>query len=169
MVTQSSDEGFMFRIIPADSETKISQARVLFREYAATLGVGVCLGDYDRELATLPGRSAPPEGRLVLAIEQSAENNEEAIGCAALRKFEEGTCELKRLYVRHQFRGQGVARGLVKDLIVEAQSIGYKRMVLDTLPSMREAHRLYEALGFQKISAYQKDPIPGSLFFEIML
>jgi carbonic anhydrase len=159
----------MFRIFPADSEAKISQARNLFREYAATLGVGVCLGDYDRELATLPGRYAPPEGRLVLAIEQSGENTEEVIGCAALRKFEEGTCELKRLYVRPQFRGQGVARELVQDLIAQAKSIGYRRVVLDTLPSMREAHRLYEALGFHKIDAYQKDPIPGSLFFELPL
>jgi ribosomal protein S18 acetylase RimI-like enzyme len=169
MVTQSADEGAMFRIIPADSEAKISQARNLFREYAATLGVGVCLGDYDRELATLPGRYAPPEGRLVLAIEQSGENKEEAIGCAALRKFEEGTCELKRLYVRPQFRGQGVARELVQDLIAQAKSIGYRRVVLDTLPSMREAHRLYEALGFHQIAAYQKDPILGSLFFELPL
>jgi len=159
----------MFRIVPALSEGTISQARILFREYASTIGVEVCLGDFERELASLPGLYAPPAGRLLLAIQERAGNPGEAIGCAALRKLEPDACELKRLYVRPAFRGQGAARELVKELIAEARSIGYKRMVLDTLPSMQVAHKLYRTIGFREISAYQKNPIPNSIFFGLEL
>jgi len=159
----------MFRIVPALSKETISQARFLFREYASTIGVEVCLGDFERELASLPGLYAPPAGRLLLAIQERAGNPGEAIGCAALRKLEPDACELKRLYVRPAFRGQGAARELVKELIAEARSIGYKRMVLDTLPSMQVAHKLYRTIGFREISAYQKNPIPNSIFFGLEL
>jgi putative acetyltransferase len=159
----------MIRTVPALSEETIAQARKLFREYASTIGVEVCLGDFERELASLPGLYAPPSGRLLLAIDKSPGNPGEAVGCGALRKFEADDCELKRLYVRQAFRGQGAARGLVKELIAEARSIGYKRMLLDTLPSMEAAHKLYRSLGFHDIPAYQKNPIPGSLFFELLL
>jgi ribosomal protein S18 acetylase RimI-like enzyme len=159
----------MLRIVPALSEETISQARILFREYASTIGVEVCLGDFERELASLPGLYAPPAGRLLLAIQELEGNSGEAIGCAALRKLEPDTCELKRLYVRPAFRGQGAARELVKELIAEARSIGYKRMVLDTLPSMQEAHKLYRTIGFREIPAYQKNPIPNSIFFGLEL
>ena len=159
----------MIRIVPALSEETISQARNLFREYASTIGVEVCLVDFERELASLPGLYAPPGGRLLLAIQQIPGNPGEAIGCAALRKLEPDACELKRLYVRPAFRGQGAARELVKELIADARSIGYKRMVLDTLPSMQVAHKLYRTIGFREIPAYQRNPIPGSLFFGLAL
>jgi ribosomal protein S18 acetylase RimI-like enzyme len=87
----------------------------------------------------------------------------------ALRKFEEDVCEMKRLYVRPAFRGKGAARELIQSLIAEARTIGYQAMLLDTLPSMREAHKLYRALGFREIPSYQKNPIPGALFFEFRL
>jgi len=159
----------MFRIVPALSEAAISQTRNLFREYATTPGVVPCLEDFERELASLPGHYAPPGGRLLLAIEESAEGPGEAIGCAALRKWEPDDCEMKRLYVRPEFRGKGAARELVEALIAEARSAGYKRMLLDTLPSMGEAHRLYRTIGFRAIPAYQKNTIPGALFFELLL
>jgi|SRR5579862_1239802 len=159
----------MLLITPALSEGNVAQARSLFREYASTIGVEVCLVDFEHELATLPGLYAPPEGRLLLAIQEGATGAEEPFGCAALRKFEQDTCELKRLYVRPSFRGQGAGRELVKVLIEEARSIGYRRMLLDTLPSMLEAHKIYRMLGFREIPAYQKKPIPGSLFFELTL
>jgi putative acetyltransferase len=159
----------MLRIVAAHSEGTISQARKLFREYASTTGVDVCLLDFERELASLPGHYAPPGGRLLLAIQEIPGNPGEAIGCAALRRLEAEACELKRLYVRPAFRGKGAARELVNELIAEARSIGYKRMVLDTLPTMQEAHKLYRTLGFREISAYQKNPIPESLFFELAL
>ena len=159
----------MLRVVPALSEAAISQARNLFREYATTPGVVSCLDDFERELASLPGLYAPPGGRLLLAIEESAEVPGEAIGCAALRKWEPDACEMKRLYVRPAFRGKGAGRELVRSLIADARSIGYKKMLLDTLPSMKESHRLYRTLGFREISAYQKNPIPGALFFELIL
>ena len=159
----------MLRIVPALSEGTISQARNLFREYGSTPGVTPCLEDFERELAALPGSYAPPGGRLLLALQESTKNSGEAIGCIALRRLEPDVCEVKRLYVRPTFRGSGAGRELVRTLIADARSIGYKRMLLDTLPSMTEAHKLYRTLGFREIPAYQKDPIPGALFFELLL
>ena len=104
----------------------------------------VCLGDFERELATLPGLYAPPNGRLLLAIHESAGTLGETVGCAALRALESDACELKRLYVRSSLRGEGPARKLMNELIAEARSIGYERMVLDTLPSMEAAQNSIE-------------------------
>jgi putative acetyltransferase len=159
----------MLRIVPAQSEKAISRARDLFREYGAIPGVAPCLEDYEREVVSLPGRYAPATGRLLLALEESPGNPEETVGCVALRKFEEDVCEMKRLYVRPAFRGKGAARELIQSLIAEARTIGYQAMLLDTLPSMQEAHQLYRALGFREIPSYQKNPIPGALFFEFRL
>jgi len=116
-------------------------------------------GNFEKEVVALPGAYAPPDGRLMLAIRESAGSEEEAIGCAALRRFEADACELKRLYVRPAVRGEGAGRQLVKTLIAEARSIGYRRMLLDTLPSMREAHKLYRTLGFREIPSYRKDAV----------
>ena len=159
----------MLRIVPTLSEENLSQARNLFREYAKMPGVAPCVEDFEREVVSLPGLYAPPGGRLLLAMQDSAGNSGEAIGCAALRRFDQEACEMKRLYVRPAFRGQGAARELVKVLIGVARSIGYQRMLLDTLPSMQEAHKLYRTFGFQEIPSYQKNPIPEALFFELTL
>jgi putative acetyltransferase len=159
----------MLRIVPALSDGTLLQARNLFREYASTLGVEECLEDFERELVSLPGLYAPPGGRLLLGMQESAEGPGEAIGCAALRGLEPDACEMKRLYVRPAFRGNGAGLELVRSLIAEARSIGYKRMLLDTLPTMREAHLLYRRLGFREIPAYQENPIPEALFFELAL
>lgn len=159
----------MLRVVPSVSEATLSQARNLFREYAMMPGVAPCVEDFEREVVSLPGLYAPPGGRLLLAMQDSGGNSGEAIGCAALRRFDQEACEMKRLYVRPAFRGQGAARELVKVLIGVARSIGYQRMLLDTLPSMQEAHKLYRTFGFQEIPSYQKNPIPEALFFELTL
>lgn len=159
----------MLRIVQAFSEETLAHTRKLFREYGAMPGVAPCLADFEREVVSLPGVYSPAGGTLLLAIDESPGNLGEAIGCAALRRWEQDACEMKRLYVRPEFRGKGAGRELVKGLIAEARSIGYQRMVLDTLPSMEEAHKLYRALGFREISSYQKNPIPGALFFELLL
>lgn len=159
----------MLRIAAADTEESIALARILFREYAATLGVGVCLGDFDGEVASLPVRYAPPAGRLLLAFQDEAQSAAEAVGCVALRTLDAQTCEMKRLYVRTNVRGHGAGRSLVQALITEAGTIGYKSMVLDTLPSMRAAQELYRSLGFREIPPYQENPIPGALFFQFRL
>ena len=159
----------MLRVVPTLSEENLSQARNLFREYAMMPGVAPCVEDFEREVVLLPGLYAPPGGRLLLAMQDSAGNSGEAIGCAALRRFDQEACEMKRLYVRPAFRVSGAGRELVSSLIAEARALGYKRMLLDTLPSMEEAHKLYRTLGFREIHSYQKNPIPGALFFELLL
>jgi len=159
----------MLRIVPALSEEAISQTRNLFREYSRMPGVALCMEDFEREVGALPGSYTPPDGRLLLAIHQNPENREEAIGCAALRKLQQEVCEMKRVYVQPAFRGHGAGRKLVEELVVEARSIGYARIVLDTLPTMGEAHKLYRSLGFREIPAYWNNPIPGVLYFGLEL
>jgi putative acetyltransferase len=162
-------EAVMLHIVPALSIEAIGEVQKLFREYALMPGVAPCVEDFEREVSALPGQYAPPRGRLFLAMHERLENIAEAAGCAALRELEPVVCEMKRLYVRPAVRGEGAGRKLVEALIAEARSVGYRRMVLDTLPSMQEAHKLYRALGFREIPPYPKKPIPGALFFEYSL
>ena len=146
------------------SALDLDVVRGLFNEYAGGLGVDLCFQDFDRELASLPGDYAPPAGRLLLAWE-----DEQAVGCGALRKLDAGACEMKRLYVRTAARGKGLGRRMAEALIGEARLIGYDRMRLDTLPSMGEAITLYRSLGFVPIAPYRKNPVPGALFLELAL
>jgi GNAT superfamily N-acetyltransferase len=161
----------MLQITRVNSKESVSQTQSLFREYGSMPEVDVCVVNFEQEILSLPGVYAPPAGRLLLAIHQSEEKGEEAVGCVALRKWNQvaGNCELKRLYVRNQFRGHGVGRKLLEAAIREARSIGYTKIVLDTLPFMQEAHKLYRSAGFREIPAYQKNPIPGALFFALTL
>ena len=151
--------------IQAQSPEEIEIARELFREYAAGLNIDLCFQNFDQVVAGLPGNYAPPSGRLLVAIE-----GEQIAGCIALRSLNEGDCELKRLYVRPDFRGQGLGKQLVTTLIDAAREIGYERMLLDTLPGrMDEAIALYRSLGFREIAAYYNNPVAGALFMELRL
>jgi len=152
-------------IMPATSPAQIAEARELFLEYAASLGFSLCFQNFEQELATLPGDYAPPEGRLLLA-----EYERPLAGCVALHKLEAGICEMKRLYVRPQFRGKGLGRALAEHLIAEAREIGYQRMRLDTVePVMKDAVAMYRKLGFLEISPYRENPIAGALYMELAL
>jgi len=158
----------------ADSELKITQAltpeqvataRELFLEYAQSLNFSLCFQSFDQELASLPGDYAPPSGRLLLA-----EVNGRSAGCVALHRLGEGICEMKRLYVRPEFRGHRIGRQLAEAVIAEARAAGYQRMRLDTVaPVMREAVQLYRELGFHEIPAYRPNPMPGTLYMELAL
>jgi ribosomal protein S18 acetylase RimI-like enzyme len=151
--------------VQASSTAEINQARELFREYQAWLGVALCFQDFEKELAELPGAYAPPNGRLLLAFK-----NEELCGCVALRKLSDGVCEMKRLFLRPQFHGRGLGRELAERIIEEARGLGYRSMRLDTLSEqMRSAIALYRALGFREIEPYYNNPVAGALFMELVL
>ncbi len=152
------------RIEDAHTEPLLEAARGLFREYAASLDIDLCFQGFDAELAGLPGDYMPPRGRLLVASFEGA-----PVGCGALRPLEGDACEMKRLYVRPGFRGLKVGRLLVERLCSEARTAGYKRIRLDTLPSMNEARVLYESLGFRRIDAYTFNPVPGAIFLELAL
>jgi ribosomal protein S18 acetylase RimI-like enzyme len=148
----------------AQSAAEIAEARRLFMEYAAAVGIDLCFQNFDEELSTLPGAYARPEGRLLLARVETA-----VAGCIALRKMGDTACEMKRLYVRPAFRSRSVGRDLAHAIIREARTIGYRRMLLDTLPLMTDALRLYRALGFREIEPYYHNPVEGALFMELEL
>jgi len=154
----------MLTIVPAESKESLALVRELFNEYAASLNFELCFQDFDNELAELPGEYAPPEGRLLLAF-----CDDQSAGCVALRKFSDGVCEMKRLYLRPTFRGTGIGRRLALAILDEARRISYARMRLDTVPTMKEAIALYQSLGFQGIEAYRPNPICGALFMELNL
>lgn len=143
----------------------IAVARSLFLEYEKVIGVSLCFQNFDAEVAGLPGAYAPPDGRLLLAFDSGGT----PVGCVALRKLEDGIAEMKRLYVREAGRGTGLGRRLAEAVIAEARSAGYRKMRLDTLPSMVSAQKLYVSLGFVDIPPYNDHPIEGTRFMEARL
>jgi ribosomal protein S18 acetylase RimI-like enzyme len=152
-------------LFQAESASRIAQARELFLEYARSLGFSLCFQSFDRELAELPGEYAPPGGRLLLA-----EYEAQLAGCVALHKLEEGVCEMKRLYLRPQFRGKGWGCALVDRILCEARAIGYLKIRLDTVePVMKDAVALYRKLGFKEVAPYRANPIPGAMYMELEL
>jgi len=155
----------MIQISQAESAMQIDEARKLFREYENWLGMDLCFQGFEAELAGLPGKYAPPDGRLFLACV-----DRRLAGCIAMRKLDGDTCEMKRLFVRDGFRGHGVGVTLIEKLIVEARLAGYRKMRLDTFPpKMGKAVSLYEAYGFRPIPAYYHNPHEDVLFMELDL
>lgn len=146
-------------IRPPDGQGEIEIVRALFREYQAELKLTPCFEGFAGELAGLPGEYAPPAGRILLAWEA-----DRPAGCVALRRVDEATAEMKRLYIRPPFRRGGWGRRLTEALLEEARGIGYRRVRLDTLPIMAAARALYADLGFQPIAAYRDVGVPGAIF-----
>ena len=147
-----------FPIRQAASAADVAHARSLFEEYAAWLAVDLCFQNFAEELATLPGKYAPPRGRLFLA-------GEDPVGCIALRPLDEaGIGEVKRLYVRPAARGTGLGQALVETILSHARAIGYRELRLDTADWMRDAVRLYTRLGFVECSPYYHNPMPGAVY-----
>ena len=154
----------MLELKEAKTKKDMDLVRTLFREYSDALGVDLCFQGFEQELAGLPGKYASPEGRLYIAFV-----GDQPGGCVGLRKIAEGIAEMKRLYVRPLFRGQGIGRQLVLALVKDCRQLGYSRMRLDTLPSMKRALELYRAMGFRPIDPYTENPVPGAMFLELNL
>jgi ribosomal protein S18 acetylase RimI-like enzyme len=151
-----------FRLAPVRQAEEIAAAAALFREYADWLGIDLSFQGFEAELASLPGRYAPPTGELMLACAPAGD----ALGCVAVRPLDGLTiCEMKRLYVRPAARGLGIGAALVSAIITSAEELGYAEMRLDTLPTMPEAFALYERFGFLQIPAYYHNPVPGTVYF----
>lgn len=156
----------MYEIKAVTSKEDIKAIQGLFLEYAAWLDFPLCFQGFDKELAALPGKYSPPEGRLYTVLSSDGENS----GCIGLRKFADGVCEMKRLYVKPAARGKGIGKALVERVIKDAKEIGYSRMRLDTIEEkMGKAVDIYKECGFVEIEAYYDNPNPHTLYMELDL
>ena len=153
-------------LVQAASRDQWAAGRRLIEEYAASLGVDLSFQNIDAELDDLQNEYGPPGGALLLARD---EEDVRFVGCVAVRRFSDDACEMKRLYVSPGGRGRGLGRILAEAVIAAARRLGYRRMLLDTLPSMQEARRLYLSLGFQPVPPYRFNPVPGTSFLEVNL
>jgi ribosomal protein S18 acetylase RimI-like enzyme len=162
---RQSTEGQRRRLMATIREVLIPEEllaiRDLFREYEASLDVDLCFQGFEDELAALPGKYSRPAGGIWLAVSGS-----ELAGCVAMRPLDADRAEMKRLFVRDSFRGLGLGRSLVEQVFAEAAKSGYRRICLDTLPSMKGAIALYRSLGFEEIEPYCRNPVEGALFLE---
>ncbi len=147
-------------IRPAQPD-EYAAAKALVEEYVESLGLDLGFQGIEQELADFPRAYEPPGGRLLLAL-----TDNEPVGCVAVKRYEGDVCELKRLYVRPTGRGAGLGRKLTEAAMEAAAALGYRRMRLDTLPSMQAARSLYRSLGFAEIEPYRFNPVPGTSFFE---
>jgi putative acetyltransferase len=163
-ISGNNTDQVMIELVKADSPEKLEKARGIFLRYARSLDFDLSFQGFAAELAGLPGDYGPPTGCLLLALEKS-----ETAGCVALRKIGDGVCEMKRLFINPQQRGKGIGRILTNAVVQEAKRLGYKRMRLDTVPSMTSAIGLYRSLGFEEIPPYCHNPVPGAKFFELRL
>lgn len=155
----------MYEILPAEGADLLNEVRRLFLEYEKWLNVDLCFQGFEKEVNSLPGKYAAPEGRLYIV-----KMDNKYIGCIALRKIEDGVCEMKRLYLNENARGKGIGNKLIELVIQDAKEIGYKTMRLDTIKEkMPKAVSLYEAHGFLETKPYYHNPNPHTLFMELEL
>ena len=151
-------------LAPVQNPEHVATARALFREYADAIGVNLEYQGFAAELAALPSPYAPPDGTLLIA-----QVNGDTAGCVALRRIDDRVGEMKRLYVRPEFRSWGLGKHLVEAVIEAARHARYAALRLDTLPSMTAAQGLYRKLGFVEIPAYNATHLPGTRFYELKL
>ena len=154
------------RTLTANDSTALEQVRQYFRNYAGWLGVDLSYQNFEQEMASLPGTYTAPEGRLFFA-----EVDGRPAGCVGVRPLpdSEGVCEMKRLYVAPEERGHGVGASLALAAIKAAKEIGYRKLIIDTLPSMRMAVKLYRELGFTEAPSYYQTPVEGTMFLALDL
>ena len=151
-------------LVQVGSQEQVAVVRELFREYADAIGVDLEYQGFTAELEALPSPYTPPYGTLLIA-----KINGDTAGCVALRRLNDETGEMKRLYVRPAFRSWGLGKYLIEAAIQAARRAGYTALRLDTLPSMAAAQGLYRKLGFTEIPAYSSGYLPGTRFYELKL
>jgi GNAT superfamily N-acetyltransferase len=161
---EKTNENIIQLVDVAQFQDRVRDAKILISEYAASLGVDLCFQNFDEEMAMFPSEYSPPGGALFLALHQN-----DSVGCVALRRISDEFCEMKRLYVRADYRGRGLGKLLAESVIERARRIGYKAIRLDTLPSMKEAISMYAKMGFKPIVAYRPNPVPGTMYLELRL
>jgi len=143
------------------TEEDFRAAALLFREYAASIGIDLGFQGFEKELALLSNMYAYPEGGIILCRDE-----ENDIGCVAIRKQEGEIAELKRMYLKPRFQGMGFGRELMEQAIGLAKELGYRKIRLDTLDTMRPAIHLYKSYGFREIPPYYHNPIQNAVYFE---
>ena len=156
------EQNFVYKT--AHTEKEFKQARMLFKEYADALGVDLSFQDFEKELETIQVQYNKPDGALLLVYA-----NENTIACTAVRRSDEGTAELKRMYVKNEYRGHRIAVELLNRSLMTAKDLGYKKIRLDTLENMVKAQELYKSFGFYIIPPYRFNPIPGTVYMEKIL
>jgi putative acetyltransferase len=154
----------MTEIKPAQFPEDLERVVGIFQEYIASPSVSLEFQDYEPEFASLPGKYAAPEGRLLLAWKDG-----NVVGCAALRKVDGSICEMKRVYIRPAARGEGLGRRLIESILAEAREAGYSRICLDVLPEFVAAQGIYESLGFRPAPPIGFNPVPGTKFLGLDL
>ena len=151
-------------IVEATTDAEFAEARSLFEQYAAELGVDLCFQNFEHELENIRRIYSAPKGCLLLARRDSG-----VLGCVAFRPFDDMACEMKRLYVNPSARGIDLGRRLTVELIRRANAAGYSKMLLDTLTSLEAAHSLYRSLGFREVKPYYTNPLDGVVYMELDL
>jgi putative acetyltransferase len=154
----------MSEIKPANFPDDLEHVIAILSEYVASPSVSLAFQNYEAEFAALPGKYAAPDGCLLLAWKGPA-----VVGCAALRRVDENTCEMKRVYVRPDARGENLGRRLIERILDEARAAGYSRICLDVLPEFAAAQRIYESLGFQTAAPVTFNPVPGTRYLALEL
>lgn len=154
----------MIKLKTVESAEHLVQVRTLLQEYGDSRKHDPALVNFAEEINNLPGKYTPPAGNIILAY-----CNDELAGCVAVHKLDDDICEMKRLYVSPKYRGKGIGRSLVIAIIEQARMIGYARMRLDSIPSMKAAQALYESIGFYKIPDYRNNPNEDTKYYEIGL
>jgi ribosomal protein S18 acetylase RimI-like enzyme len=146
------------------SESDFANVKDLFLEYKNSLNLDLCFQKFHEEISDLPSQYSEPGGCVILCYE-----NNVPIGCIALRKFKDDICEMKRLYLRREARGKGIGRIMAEKIIEKAKELGYMKMRLDTLETMKEAIALYKSRGFREITPYRYNPVKGVIYMELNL
>lgn len=163
MQNQSAPDSPLITFSLAATPEEFDLGRLLFREYADSLGFDLAFQDFKGELEHAESKYGPPEGALILCRTQASG---QAVGCVAVRKLAGDIAELKRLYVRPDFRALHLGKRLLELALEAARKTGYKRIRLDTVASMEAALRLYTMAGFYPIAPYYANPVKDVVYME---